>query len=157
MKKTLKQLKAEEVKLTKLLKAAQKAADKAQDKADGLALKAEDIQDRLEEVQFAIDDFDDQQEAVDRGDIPSPEQQARIDEQQFSFGVHFERRKAIKKGKSPGVICVSTRYFSSRKEAEHHGKRFTKIHNHVGFDVVRVNKKANAWVNWKTGKTNPAI
>jgi len=96
-------------------------------------------------------------EEVETGDRPSPAQAKLIASQAFSYGVHFERAKVLRKVRSPGAICVSQRRFSSRKEAEQHGKRFARLHRHKGFDVVRVNKRANAWINWKTGKTNPTL
>lgn len=94
---------------------------------------------------------------VESGDSPSPAQAALIKSQPYSYGVHFERKKVLRKVKSPGAICVSVRRFTSRKEADQHGRRFAKKHGHKGYDVVRTNKRANAWVNWKTGKTNPVL
>ena len=94
---------------------------------------------------------------IKTGDRPTPDIARLIKTQAFSYGVHFERRKVLRKVKSPGAICVSQRRFATRKEALQHGKRFTKIQKHVGFDVVRTNKKANAWINWVTGKTNPVL
>jgi hypothetical protein len=96
-------------------------------------------------------------EEVETGNRPDAEQERRIATQRFSFEVHFERRKALKKGRSPGEIGVSQRRFSSPKEANQHGTRFTKIQKHKGFYVVQVQKRANAWINWATGKTNPVI
>lgn len=119
---------------------------RAQLKAELKALEKKGFQ-VLKEIQVI--------EEVETGDRPSPAQQKLIAAQAFSYGVHFERRKSLKEVRSPGAICVSQRRFSSRKEAEQHGKRFAKKHHHKGFDVVRVNKRANAWINWKTGKTNP--
>ncbi len=94
---------------------------------------------------------------IESGERPTPSVAKLIKTQPFSYGVHFERRKVLKKVASPGAICVSVRRFTSRKEADQHGKRFAKKHSHRGYDVVRVNKRANAWINWETGKTNPAI
>lgn len=85
-----------------------------------------------------------------------------------SFGVVFERRKAITqvhnkagewvKARSPGKMEVtSERRFGSEKEAKIHGRRFTRIEGHRGFEVVVLKLKPNAWINWKTGKTNPLI
>lgn len=99
----------------------------------------------------------DELETIIMGHKPNDEQARLIKSQAFSYGVHFQRRKVLRKVSSPGEICVSRRRFSSRKEADQHGKRFTKIHKHVGYDVVRVNRKANAWINWLTGKTNPVL
>lgn len=96
-------------------------------------------------------------EKVETGEHPSPAQKKLIDSQDFSYGVHFLRRKALKKGKSPGSVCVSQRRFSSLKEAKQHGVRFTKKHKHKSFSVTIVSKRANAWINWKTGKTNPVL
>jgi hypothetical protein len=121
---------------------------KAQLKAKLKALEKQGFQ-VLKEIQVI--------EEVETGDRPSPAQAKLIATQKFSYGVHFERRKELVKVKSPGYICVSSRRFTSSKEATQHGKRFMRIHRHKGFDVVRVNKRANAWINWKTGKTNPTL
>ncbi len=102
------------------------------------------------------DQLDDASE-IESGDKPSFEQARLIKSQPYSFGVHFERKKVLRKVKSPGAVCRSVRRFTSKKEAIHHGKRFTKIHKHKGFTVIKVNKRANAWVNWLTGKTNPVL
>lgn len=51
----------------------------------------------------------------------------------------------------------SPRRFATRREALHHGVRFTQIENHLGFYVTRSDQRPNAKVNWKTGKTNPVI
>jgi predicted nucleic acid-binding Zn-ribbon protein len=97
-------------------------------------------------------------EDVDSGDKPDAEQANRIKNQAFSYTVHFERRKALKKVRNPGLVAKSQRRFTSPKEANHHGKRFTKIHKHAGYYVVLVEgKRANAWINWLTGKTNPVV
>jgi hypothetical protein len=94
---------------------------------------------------------------VIEGDKPDAAQANRIKTQKFSFTVHFERRKALSKVRSPGLVAVSQRRFTTAQEANHHGKRFAKIHKHVGFFVVQVNKRANAWINLTTGKTNPVV
>lgn len=98
-----------------------------------------------------------QLEEVESGDKPDAGQAARIKSQKFSYTVHFERRKNLLKVRSPGAVCVSERRFTSAKEATHHAKRFAKLHKHKSFTVVMVNKRANAWINWTTGKTNPVI
>lgn len=140
--------------------AACKELNKASRKAGNAIGKLNDIDCDLEEAMDALDEAREQaadeplnNDAVARGDIPNAEQAELMKTQKFSFSVVFQRRKA-NKGK---VIKESVRCFTTRQEADHHGERFTAKHNHVGWDVVRVNKKANAWVNWKTGKTNPAI
>ncbi len=97
------------------------------------------------------------EQEIEAGDKPNHEQAARIKNQPYSYGVHFLRRKALRKGKSPGMVMKSTRLFGTKKEAEQHGKRFTKKNDHADFSIVYVNKRPNAWINWKTGKTNPAI
>lgn len=85
-----------------------------------------------------------------------------------SFGVRFFRRKAIKTVKnargeriaarSAGKDSfVSVRRFGSESEAKIHGRRFTRIERHKGFEVVALKLKPNAWVNLKTKKTNPLI
>lgn len=96
-------------------------------------------------------------EAIESGDLPSADQAKRIKSQPYSFGVHFERSKVLRKVRSPGGINRSLRRFGTQKEAVQHGKRFTKIHHHKGFTIVRVSKRANAWINWRTGKTNPVL
>lgn len=81
-----------------------------------------------------------------------------------SYGVKFTRRKYLNKIKGPrglvscpGDFRVSDRRFATLKEANHHGKRFVEIENHKSYSVFRSNDKVNAYVNWKTGKTNPLI
>lgn len=85
-----------------------------------------------------------------------------------SFGVLFVRGKSITKIRNPNgklvearnagePVVVSVRRFASVNEAAHHGKRFKKIEGHKSFHVIFVNAKPNAWVNEKTGKTNPLI
>lgn len=83
----------------------------------------------------------------------------------LSFGVRFTRSKFIKEvlGRNnswvekPGDTVTSDRRFKSPEEAFHHAKRFKRIEKHKAFEVVVVLKRANAWVNFKTGKTNPII
>ena len=96
---------------------------------------------------------------VDAGDKPAPAIAALIKKQNFSFSVTFVRRKALTKTKRTpkGLSFTSVRRFATEKEAVQHGKRFAKKHNHKSFHVIEVSKKANAWINWKTGKTNPVI
>lgn len=94
---------------------------------------------------------------VKSGDRPNCEQAKLMKSQRFSFTVHFERNKVLRKVRSPGAVCKSLRRFTSRKEAIQHGKRFSRIHRHKGYEVVRVAKRANAWINWRTGKTNPVL
>jgi hypothetical protein len=81
-----------------------------------------------------------------------------------SFGVEFTRARYLNQIRgprgwvdSPGRLRRSERRFATRKEAEHHGKRFTKIEGHKSFRVFESNDPVNAYVNWKTGKTNPVI
>lgn len=93
------------------------------------------------------------QDEIESGDRPSPEQAKRIATQDHSYGVTFVRRQA-RKGK---LVLTSKRRFSSKKEAEQHGRRFQKKHRHQEFSVCIQHAKANAWINWKTGKTNPAL
>lgn len=94
---------------------------------------------------------------VEAGDRPAPDIAARIKSQRFSFTVEFTRKKELRKVKKKGLIFTSDRRFSSAKEANHHGSRFAKKHGHREFHVVKVGQRANAWINWKTGKTNPVI
>jgi hypothetical protein len=51
----------------------------------------------------------------------------------------------------------SPRRFATKREALHHGVRFTQIEKHLGFYVTVSSSRPNAVVNWKTGKTNPVI
>ena len=85
-----------------------------------------------------------------------------------SFGVRFERRKAITtiknsdgervKARNPGKdYVVSARRFCTESEAKRHGKRFMRIEGHKAFSVIALKQKPNAWVNPRTGKTNPVI
>ncbi len=95
---------------------------------------------------------------VEQGDVPAPAIASAIKSQRFSFGVLFKRRKALNKPKNrkKGITFTSDRRFSSAKEANQHGRRFTVKHRHSGYQVVFFqSKKANAWINWKTGRTNP--
>lgn len=96
---------------------------------------------------------------VESGDKPAPAIAALIKSQKFSFSVVFVRRKELTKTKRTpkGLSFTSVRRFSTQKEATQHGRRFAKKHNHKSFHVIEVSKKANAWINWKTGKTNPVI
>ncbi len=81
-----------------------------------------------------------------------------------SYGVKFVRRKPLSEirgpngwVRSPGSTRQSDRRFATRKEAEQHGKRFTKIEKHKSFSVFASTGKVNASINWRTGKTNPVI
>jgi hypothetical protein len=95
---------------------------------------------------------------------PTPAQQDKIDNQQFSFGIRFIRAKALTEVKgpggwvpSPGLTVVSERTFGTKSEATNHAKRFRDIEGHYGFEIIEVDSPPNAWVNEKTGKTNPVI
>lgn len=116
-----------------------------------LEAKDKELRKQIGEVQAQLAHLDD----VEEGDKPDAGQASRIKSQKFSFTVHFERSKSLKKVRSPGAVCVSERRFTTSKEAAHHAKRFAKQHKHKDFTVVMVNKRANAWINWTTGKTNP--
>lgn len=85
-----------------------------------------------------------------------------------SFGVVFVRSRPIRKVKdrdgklvlarnSGEVVVPSQRLFATDKEASHHGKRFVRLEGHRSFFVTFVRKSPNAWVNFKSGKTNPLI
>ena len=89
------------------------------------------------------------QDQVRLGNAPDAQQAARLRSQKFSYEVNFERRD--------GTSFSSNRRFTLPKEANQHGTRFSKKHRHAGFVVVQVSKKANAWINWTTGKTNPVV
>ena len=119
------------------------------------ALKAKyrALEKELQNVERQLDELED----VKSGDRPSPEQAKLIKSQPYSFTVHFERSKVLRKVRSPGSVCKSLRRFGTRKEAEQHGKRFTKLHRHKGYKVLKVSQRANAWINWRTGKTNPVL
>lgn len=94
---------------------------------------------------------------VKSGDRPAPEIERLIKSQSFSYGVRFTRSKALKRSPRPGIAFTSVRRFATRKEAEQHAKRFARKHGHKKAEIMRVNKRANAWVNWLTGKTNPVL
>lgn len=153
LRKKLKGLEAKQAK-------AEAKLDKFERQLDDIEQDAIDARNAVEEVEYDIDDLEaqpideDPKDLVAAGEIPSPEQAELIKKQAHSYGVTFVRRKANKKGQ---LVLHSDRRFSSREEAEHHGKRFSKKHKHAEFSVCIVQKKANAWVNWKTGKTNPAL
>lgn len=108
---------------------------------------------QIEALQKRYDHIDE----VIEGDKPDDAQAARIKSQRYSYGVHFVRRKALRRVRSPSAVCKSLRRFTTPKEAAQHGKRFTRINRHKGFKVVKVSMRANAWINWVTGKTNPVI
>jgi hypothetical protein len=90
------------------------------------------------------------------GDVPMPDQ-AKAMKKPVSYGVHFTRNRVLRQVRSPGLVCKSVRRFSSMKEAVQHGKRFMKKHNHASYKIVKVAKRPNAWINWRTGKTNPVL
>lgn len=96
-------------------------------------------------------------ELVETGDIPAPAIAKLIKSQRYSYSVVFVRRKELNKPKNgkKGVSFTSDRRFATKKEAQQHGRRFSKKHKHRSFHVIEVSKKANSWINWKTGKTNP--
>lgn len=96
-------------------------------------------------------------EEVESGDVPSAAIAKLIKNQTFSFSVVFVRRKALTKpanGKK-GLSFTSDRRFATAKEANQHGRRFAKKHGHESYHAIKVSKKANSWINWATGKTNP--
>jgi len=135
--------------LEKKYVAAEKAVKKGNDLVYELDEQLGNLDSEIEDLEVEEPDED----QVATGEIPSPEQAQRMKAQVHSYGVTFVRSKPRK-----GVLVLhSERRFSSLKEAHHHGKRFTKKHNHAEYSVCIVQKKANAWVNWKTGKTNPVI
>lgn len=98
-----------------------------------------------------------QHQKVHDGYAPAPAIARLIAKQAFSFGVTFLRRKALRKVTQPGLKRKSTRRFATRKEAEQHGRRFQRKHGHKSFVIAKVAKRANAWINWRTGKTNPVL
>jgi hypothetical protein len=96
--------------------------------------------------------------------LPTPAQQKRIEKQRFSWGIRFKRSKKIDEirtkdgwARKSGSFRVSDRLFGTRDEARIHAKRYLKIEGHKSFEVYKVSKRPNAWVNQKTGKTNPVI
>lgn len=99
---------------------------------------------------------------------PTAAQARALRTRKTSFGIVYFRSKAIKTVKnkngdrvaarSPGKLEVpSARRFGSEKEANRHARRFVKIEGHKGYKIKQVNKRPNAWVNLKTGRTNPLI
>ena len=139
--------------LAKVADSASVAYTKAYEKWDDAESQLRELGDRLDDARSDAADKLINQEEVDLGNIPSVAQRALMATQLFSYGVTFQRSKAV----NGEVILNSTRTFTTEDEANHHGERFSERHGHAGFTVVPSNKKANAWVNWKTGKTNPAI
>lgn len=94
---------------------------------------------------------------VKSGEIPAPAIAALIKSQNFSFAVVFVRSKEPTKPKNKrlGLSFTSDRRFATLKEANQHGYRFKSKHRHAGYHTIKVAKRANSWVNWATGKTNP--
>ncbi len=85
-----------------------------------------------------------------------------------SYGVLFVRSKLITKALGAAgkfvpaqnagePVTLSARRFGSIREASLHGKRFKRIEGHKAFHVVVNDRKPNAWINYRTGKTNPVI
>lgn len=94
--------------------------------------------------------------------------QQRAFRRSTSFGVLFIRGRSINQVRDANGNWVMSRYpdqpvvlsvrrFGSQEEATIHGRRFKKLEGHKNFFVVLQNSKPNAWVNLKTGKTNPLI
>lgn len=88
--------------------------------------------------------------------------------QGFSYAVKFTRKAAITERsdghggwvevENPGSrVLTSSRRFGTAREATIHGRRFMKLEGHRKFTVVKTKDKPNAWVNLKTGKTNPLV
>lgn len=82
--------------------------------------------------------------------------------QKFSFSVKFTRNPKIKEVlDSQGSWVPATKQFVSGRrfgtsgEATKHGRRFAKLEGHKSFRIVKVSDKPNAFVNTKTGRTNP--
>lgn len=124
------------------------------------------LQDQIDAIIEKLVGLRDAVAKVKRGKkyAPTAEQQDRIDNQGFSFGIRFIRAKKLSEVKgpsgwepSPGLTVVSARTFGTKEEAEVHAKRFQKIEGHFGYEVIEVDGGPNAWVNEKTGKTNPVI
>jgi hypothetical protein len=98
----------------------------------------------------------------------TPAQAKALKSRKTSFGIIFTRSKTIEevfhndgsysKARFAGKLKVpSLRRFISKEEATAHAKRFKRIEKHKSFEIVLVKKAPNAWVNVKTGKTNPVI
>lgn len=68
-----------------------------------------------------------------------------------SWAVRYIRKAGAKDRPQSG------RRFRTRDEARMHGTRFVKLKGHIGFKLEKVKEPVNAWVNKKTGLTNPAI
>ena len=105
---------------------------------------------------------------MSKTEIKPTAQQRKSFLKSISFGVLFVRSKPINKAKgsngkmtearNPGQhVVLSVRRFGSSEEANIHGRRFKRIEGHHAFYVVILKSKPNAWVNLKTGKTNPLI
>jgi hypothetical protein len=151
-----KKIKAKSLIVNSLCKVADSAVlayAKAYEKWNDAELELTELISELDDARSDAADKLLNQEEVDLGNIPSVAQRELMATQLFSYGVTFQRSKAV----NGEVILTSTRTFTTEDEAIHHGERFSEKHGHAGFTVVPSNNKANAWVNWKTGKTNPAI
>jgi hypothetical protein len=76
-----------------------------------------------------------------------------------SFAVSFVRPKDLDGSGRVNAhkLNPSKRRFRTQAEAKHHGARFVRIENHLGFYVTKTQDPVNAWVNQVTGKTNPEI
>ena len=86
-------------------------------------------------------------------------QQRVLHNQKWSIEVYFVRPGDLR---PDGSVAAnnrnpSSRRFGSQEEATHHALRFVAKENHAGFYTVKSHQRPNAWVNWKTGLTNPVI
>lgn len=99
---------------------------------------------------------------------PTAAQARALRSQKTSFGILFVRTTPIETvrdrhgewvaARKPGKHGVlSVRRFATDKEAVRHARRFTRLHGHETFAVVALKQRPNAWVNARTGKTNPLI
>ena len=81
-----------------------------------------------------------------------------IPDQAYSFAVNYVRKDQVK----DGVVAAnprnpSVRRFATEKDARNHALRFVKEQGHRGYWLSRTNDRPNAWINPKTGLTNPAL
>lgn len=76
-----------------------------------------------------------------------------------SFAVSFIRQKDLRADGSVAANArnPSKRRFATRAEAEQHADRYVRIEKHVGKFITVTRDPVNAYVNPKTGLTNPVI
>lgn len=91
-------------------------------------------------------------------DKPSAAQASRLRNSRTSFAVNYVRTKDLANGAvTANKRNPSVRRFGTAEEAQHHALRFVEKQGHLGFYITSAKARPNAWVNEKTGLTNPEI